>query len=237
MKETVEGRIAQVDWARLRESLNERGYAVTPPILTPAECDALAALYDHREHFRSRVDMARLRFGVGEYKYFAAPLPPIVARTRAALYERVAPIANEWSSAMRLGAPYPAQLEAFTELCRRNGQSKPTPLILRYETGGYNCLHQDLYGDVVFPIQFTVMLSRREIDYRGGEFLLLEQRPRAQSRGEAVTLEQGEGIVFATRNRPVKGPRGYYRLNVRHGVSRIHQGRRLALGIIFHDAK
>jgi hypothetical protein len=181
--------------------------------------------------------MARLRFGVGEYKYFADPLPPIVATLREELYPRVAPIANAWMELLRLEDRFPASLAEFTARCHREGQSKPTPLLLRYDAGGYNCLHQDLYGAIVFPIQFTIMLSRPGADFDGGEFLLVEQRPRAQSRGEAITLRQGEAILFATRYRPVQGSRGYYRVNVRHGVSRIERGRRVTLGVIFHDAK
>jgi uncharacterized protein len=181
--------------------------------------------------------MQRLRFGVGEYKYFARPLPPLVAALRAAVYSRLAPIANRWSSAMGGGEPYPAELARFLEICRSVGQTKPTPLLLRYEAGGYNCLHQDLYGEAAFPIQLTCLLSRRGTDFSGGEFLLIENRPRAQSRGEAITLEQGEAILFATNERPVAGSRGYYRVMMRHGVSRVRRGRRLTLGVIFHDAK
>jgi uncharacterized protein len=237
MNQGPSDRIARLEWDQILPSLDQRGFATTPALLTPAECAELAALYDDRARFRSRVEMARFRFGAGEYKYFAAPLPPIVAELREALYPRVAPIANQWVEKLRLGPPFPPTLDAFLALCRRHGQSKPTPLILRYEAGGYNCLHQDLYGEVVFPLQFTLILSRRGTDYQGGEFLLLEQRPRAQSRGEAITLEQGEAIVFATRYRPLKGARGYYRVNVRHGVSSLHAGRRYSLGIIFHDAR
>ena len=237
MNDGLSGRIARMDWEGILESLDQRGYATTPALLTPVECAELAGLYDDRTRFRSRIEMARFRFGVGEYKYFAAPLPPIVAELRAALYPRVVPIANRWNHALRSGPPFPPTLDAFLADCHRNGQTRPTPLILRYEAGGYNCLHQDLYGEVVFPLQFTFMLSRREVDYRGGEFVLLEQRPRAQSRGEVIALDQGEAILFATRYRPVKGARGYYRVNVRHGVSSIHTGRRYSLGIIFHDAK
>jgi hypothetical protein len=237
MSDGLSARIAQLDWDRILQSLDQRGYATTPALLTPAECAGLAALYNDRARFRSRVEMARFRFGAGEYKYFAAPLPPIVADLRESLYPRVVPIANQWVEKLRLGPLFPPTLDAFLALCRRHGQSRPTPLLLRYEAGGYNCLHQDLYGDIVFPLQFTLMLSRRGIDYQGGEFLLLEQRPRAQSRGEAITLEQGEAIVFATRYRPVKGSRNYYRVNVRHGISSLHAGGRYSLGIIFHDAR
>jgi hypothetical protein len=235
--EAIRPRVEAVDWVGIRAMIAERGYATTAPLLSAEECAELSGLYDNRERFRSRVDMARLRFGVGEYKYFADPLPPIVATLREELYPRVAPIANAWMELLRLEDRFPASLAEFTARCHREGQSKPTPLLLRYDAGGYNCLHQDLYGAIVFPIQFTIMLSRPGADFDGGEFLLVEQRPRAQSRGEAITLRQGEAILFATRYRPVQGSRGYYRVNVRHGVSRIERGRRVTLGVIFHDAK
>jgi uncharacterized protein len=234
---SVSTRIARIDWEAAGASLGEFGYALTGELLTPPQCDALVALYDRRECFRSRIEMSRFGFGVGEYKYFASPLPPLVAELRDLLYPRLAAIANGWVKALGEGEPFPLELSSFLHTCHRAGQTRPTPLMLRYEAGGENCMHQDLYGEVVFPIQLTCVLSRREIDYRGGEFLLLEQRPRAQSRCEAFTLEQGEAILFATRYRPVKGVRGYYRVNVRHGVSRLRQGRRFSLGIIFHDAK
>jgi uncharacterized protein len=233
----VNKRIERLDWTAIRASIDERGYAATPALLAPAECRELIALYDRRELFRNRVVMERFGYGLGEYKYFAAPLPPLVAALRSAFYERLAPIASEWMRALRLGDGYPAALEAFTEICRIAGQSRPTPLLLRYEAGGYNCMHQDLYGEVYFPLQMTFVLSRRGADFDGGEFLLTEQRPRAQSRGEAITLERGEAIIFATRWRPTRGARGYYRVNVRHGVSRLKAGRRFTLGVIFHDAK
>ncbi|MBV8450743.1 MAG: 2OG-Fe(II) oxygenase [Deltaproteobacteria bacterium] len=229
--------IAQLDWPQIRQSLQTDGFATLPPILSSEECADLTATYDVREHFRSRIVMARFRFGHGEYKYFAAPLPPIVAELRASLYPRVAPIANDWMKALRMGISFPESLDDFLEQCHRSGQMRPTPLLLRYEAGGYNCMHQDLYGEIAFPLQFTFMLSRYEKDYSGGEFLLLEQRPRAQSRCDAITLQQGAAILFATRYRPVKGTRGFYRVNVRHGISRVRNGRRFALGIIFHDAK
>jgi uncharacterized protein len=233
----IERRLAHLDWEAAAHSLDERGYTTVSGLITPAECAELTAIYDQRERFRSRVVMERLRFGVGEYKYFAAPLPQIVAALRTAIYPHLAPIANRWRRAMGLDACYPRDLEAFLRICRRAGQVKPTPLLLRYEAEGYNCLHQDLYGEVAFPIQLTCMLSRAGEDFIGGEFLLVENRPRAQSRGEAVALEQGEAIVFATSERPVTGSRGPYRVTMRHGVSRIREGRRMTLGIIFHDAQ
>jgi uncharacterized protein len=232
-----ERRLAALDWSAMARSLDERGYATIAALLAPARCAEVAAMYDERERFRSRVVMERVRFGVGEYKYFAPPLPPLVGALRAALYPHLAPIANRWGRAMGRDESYPADLERFLEICRRAGQTKPTPLLLRYEAGGYNCLHQDLYGEVAFPIQLTCQLNRGGIDFSGGEFLLVENRPRAQSRGEAVTLEQGEAIIFATSERPVAGSRGHYRVTMRHGVSRVRHGRRLTLGIIFHDAK
>jgi hypothetical protein len=235
--DTIASRVSRVDWAQLRASLEERGYATLAPILTPAECAELAGLYDRRERFRSRVDMARLRFGAGEYKYFAAPLPSLVASLREELYGRVVAIANDWMAALRLEPRFPPGLAEFLEHCHGAGQVKPTPLILRYTAGGYNCLHQDLYGEIVFPLQFTLMLSDPARDFDGGEFLLVEQRPRAQSRGDAIALQQGGAILFATRYRPVHGIRGVYRVNVRHGVSRVGRGHRMTLGIIFHDAK
>ena len=201
-----------------------------------AECAELIALYGDRDRFRSRVVMERHRYGVGEYKYFARPMPRIVEELRAAMYARLAPTANRWSQRMRSRDSYPPSLPEFLEICAAHGQTKPTPLILRYERDGYNCLHQDLYGEVAFPLQFTCALSRRGHDFEGGELLLVEQRPRAQSRGEAIALDAGEGIIFANRYRPVAGARGYHRVNMRHGVSTIRSGVRYAMGVIFHDA-
>ncbi len=233
----VEQRIDKLDWQAIRASIDDRGYATTPALLDAGECEELIGLYDRREVFRNRVVMERFGYGLGEYKYFAAPLPSMVATMRTALYERLAPIASDWMRALRLGEGFPRKLEDFAQVCRAAGQLKQTPLMLRYEAGGYNCMHQDLYGEVFFPLQMTFVLNRRETDFSGGEFLLTEQRPRAQSRGEAVTLDRGEAIIFATRWRPVRGVRGHYRVNVRHGVSRLRTGIRFSLGIIFHDAK
>ena len=230
-------RVAQLDWEQIRQAVEADGFATLAPILSPRECADFSAMYEVRERFRSRIEMARFRFGVGEYKYFAMPLPLIIAELRASLYPRVVPIANDWMRALRTGIRFPDVLDDFLDRCHRSGQTKPTPLLLRYEAGGYNCMHQDLYGEIAFPLQFTFMLSQAGKDYEGGEFLLLEQRPRAQSRGDAIALNQGAGILFATRYRPVKGARGFYRVNVRHGISRVRSGRRFALGIIFHDAK
>jgi uncharacterized protein len=230
-------RIARLDWRQIWQALEADGCATIPPILSQQECADLGAMYEVRERFRSRIEMARFRFGLGDYKYFAAPLPLIVAELRASLYRCVVPVANDWMKALRMRISFPNTLDDFLQRCHLSGQTKPTPLLLRYEAGGYNCMHQDLYGEIAFPLQFTFMLSRHGEDYTGGEFLLLEQRPRAQSRCDAITLEQGAAVLFATRYRPVKGTRGFYRVNVRHGISRVRSGRRFALGIIFHDAK
>jgi hypothetical protein len=234
---SIEKRLDELDWKAVEASLSQRGYAQTAPVLTPKECDAMVALYSKDEYFRSRIEMRRFRFGEGEYKYFQYPLPPLVQALREHAYPRLAHIANAWSHALGERGDYPASHDQFLTICRRHGQTKPTPLLLHYTSGGYNCLHQDLYGDVAFPMQLTVFLSRPNRDFTGGDFLLVEQRPRAQSRGEALAPEQGEMVIFATRYRPVQGTRGYYRINTRHGVSTVHSGSRFTLGIIFHDAK
>lgn len=230
-------RINGLDWPALERSLWEHGHARTAAVLTARDCAALTRLYPDDRRFRKRIDMARHRFGMGEYKYFAAPLPALVDELRHALYPPLAAVANRWAEA--LGAPtrYPPTLEAFLRHCAAHGQTQPTPLLLKYDPGGYNCLHQDLYGDVAFPLQAAAFLNQPGVDYTGGEFLLVEQRPRAQSVGDAILPGLGELVVFTTRERPVKGARGYYRVNVRHGVSRLHAGQRYTLGIIFHDAK
>jgi hypothetical protein len=230
-------RLARFDWAAIERSLREEGYATTPPLLAARECAALARLYGDEHRFRTTIDMARYRFGVGEYRYFAEPLPPLVAALRARGYRHLAPIANRWMEALGVAERYPADLEGFRARCAERGQRKPTPLLLRYIRGGYNCLHRDLYGALAFPFQLTCVLSRAGVDYTGGEILLVEQRPRMQSRGEVITLAQGEAVIFPTRDRPVVGSRGIFRASVRHGVSRLRSGRRLSLGIIFHDAE
>jgi hypothetical protein len=237
MSAPIPDRLARLDWAGIGASLDEWGYARTPALLTPAECAELRALFDAEVRFRSRVDMARFRFGVGEYKYFADPLPDLVGEMREHAYPPLASVANRWETALKTRVRHPADLGALLALCARRGQTKPTPLLLRYEAGGYNCLHQDLYGDVVFPIQLTVLLSEPGKDFEGGEFLLVEQRPRAQSRGSVVHLDQGEAVIFTTRHRPVASARGYYRANMRHGVSRLLSGERYTLGVIFHNAR
>jgi hypothetical protein len=234
---SIAARLAALDWAAVEAALWTEGHAVIPALLEPAECVEIARAYGEEHRFRSRIDMARYRLGSGEYKYFGHPLPDAVSELRAAAYRHLAPTARRWARA--LGAPerYPDDLVAFLARCARHGQRRPTPLLLRYEAGGYNCLHQDIYGPVAFPLQLACMLSRPGVDYTGGEFLLVEQRPRAQSRGEAVTLPQGAAVVFATRFRPVRGARGHSRAAVRHGVSRVRSGERMTLGVIFHDAE
>jgi hypothetical protein len=239
--EAIEDRIAAIDWAGVAASLDEQGFAMLPAVLDPNACDTLADLYADDARFRSRIDMSRFRFGVGEYKYFAAPLPRIVQSLREELYARLAPIANHWQERLLKSEvrnlKYPAALPAFLKHCHEAGQTRPTPLLLSYTTGGYNCLHQDIYGDVAFPLQAVFALSRDGADYHGGEFLLVEQRPRAQSRGHAIRIEHGAGLVFATRERPAAGTRGDYRVTMRHGVSTVTAGSRMTLGIIFHDGK
>ena len=217
--------------------MREVGYARLPALLTGEECASLRRLYGEDRRFRSTVDMARHRFGVGEYRYFANPLPPIVRQLRLRAYSRLVPVANRWAEALREPQRFPPALPAYLELCGRRGQTKPTPLLLRYREGGYNCLHRDLYGEEVFPIQLAIFLSRPGRDYGGGAFLLVEQRPRQQSRGEALLPEQGEGVLFATAERPVEGGRGYFRATMRHGVAPITRGERYTLGVIFHDAR
>jgi hypothetical protein len=229
-------RVASGDWQHVASDLDARGCALIERLLTPAECAALAALYPVDRHFRSRVVMERHGFGRGEYKYFSHPLPQLVVELRTALYPQLAPIANRWNAAMGVDVRYPPEHAAFIARCHAAGQVKPTPLLLRYGAGDYNCLHQDLYGEHVFPLQATILLSEAEQDFSGGEFLLTEQRPRMQSRPEVVPLRQGDAVIFAAHHRPVQGARGTYRVTLRHGVSRVRSGQRHTLGIIFHDA-
>ncbi len=233
---TWKKRLARLDWPAVWEALDHRGWA-TAPLLTPTECAGLIALWPEQDRFRSRIEMARFRFGEGAYQYFRYPLPRLIAEARAGLYPGLAAAANRWQERLGVARRFPSTLNQYLEACRREGQTKPTPLLLRYETGGYNCLHQDLYGDVAFPLQVTGFLSRRGLDYEGGEFLLVEQRPRAQSRGEAIQTDQGEMVIFTTRWRPVAGARGHFRATMRHGVSRVLRGSRYTLGIIFHNAR
>ena len=230
-------RIRACDWNQLAAGLDARGYGVIDRLIGSKECAALARLYERDDLFRSRVVMARHGYGRGEYKYFGYPLPRIVARVRTALYPYLAEIANRWQKAMGSALHYPAQHADFIARCHRAGQRRPTPLLLKYGTDDYNCLHQDLYGEHVFPLQLTILLSRAGEDFSGGEFVLTEQRPRMQSRVEVVPLHQGDAVVFAVHQRPVQGARGIYRVTLRHGVSRVRSGRRLTAGIIFHDAR
>ena len=228
--------IATQDWDHIAATLDARGCAATGPLLSAAECGALARFYDSAEGFRSRVVMARHGFGQGEYRYFSYPLPPVVQALRESVYARLAPAANAWAGRMGQAADFPPGLDAQLARCHAAGQARPTPLLLRYGAGDYNCLHQDLYGPLHFPLQLTVLLSEPGVDFDGGEFVLVEQRPRMQSRAEVVGLRQGEGVIFATSQRPVQGSRGSYRVTMRHGVSRVRRGHRHTLGVIFHDA-
>ncbi|MBR0680661.1 2OG-Fe(II) oxygenase [Roseomonas eburnea] len=232
----IADRVAGLDWARIEAELDAFGCATTGPLLAAQDCADLAALYDREDGFRSRVVMARHGFGRGEYKYFATPLPAPVAELRREFWPRLAPVANRWNAAMGLAPRFPARHADFLARCHAAGQTRPTPLLLRYEAGDYNCLHQDLYGEHVFPLQVAILLSSPARDFTGGEFVLTEQRPRMQSRAEVVPLTQGEGVIFAVHHRPVAGTRGSYRVNLRHGVSRLRSGRRHTLGVIFHDA-
>ena len=233
----VEKRVAELDWQRIAGDLDAHGCAVVPALLAPGECKSVEALYATENLFRSRVMMAHHGYGRGEYKYFAYPLPTHVAALREALYSPLAQIANAWNTKMKIEIRYPDNHSDFLARCHRAGQRRPTPLILKYETGDYNCLHQDLYGDHVFPLQVAFLLSAPERDFTGGEFVLTEQRPRMQSRAEVVPLRQGDGVIFPVHHRPVQGTRGIYHVVMRHGVSRLRSGHRHTLGIIFHDAK
>jgi hypothetical protein len=229
-------RLAALDWERISAALDQAGCATTPPLLTEEECGSLIALYPDDGRFRSRVVMERHGFGRGEYKYFGYPLPTLVDALRRALYPRLVPVANHWRRSLGQRGRLPERLDDFLSRCHAAGQRRPTPLVLRYGAGDYNCLHQDIYGDLVFPLQVTVLLSRPGVDFTGGEFLLVEQRPRAQSRGEVVPLGRGEAVIFAVHHRPVRGKRGTHRVTLRHGVSRIRSGERYSLGVILHDA-
>lgn len=224
------------DWQELELLLDQDGCAKLEGLLARRECEELAALYDHDEGFRSRVVMARHGYGRGEYKYFEYPLPPLVAALRAAFYPKLVTVANHWNEALGVEARFPEEQARYLELCHAAGQSRPTPLLLRYGAGDYNCLHQDLYGELVFPLQVAVLLAEPERDFTGGEFVLTEQRPRTQSKPLVVPLRQGDAVVFAVNQRPVTGTRGVYRVKMRHGVSRLHSGQRHTLGLIFHDA-
>jgi uncharacterized protein len=230
-------RVNLLDWQHIGRELNGSGNAVLNGILTRRECEVLARLYVNDEVFRSRIVMTRHGFGRGEYKYCRYPLPDIIQGLRTAFYENLAPIANQWNQAMGIGIRYPPKHADFIQRCHDAGQIRPTPLLLQYGAGDYNCLHQDLYGEHVFPIQVAFLLSEPGRDFTGGEFVLVEQRPRMQSRPEVVPLHQGEAVAFAVHHRPVQGTRGAYKVNLRHGVSRLRSGQRYTLGIIFHDSK
>ena len=228
--------VGRLDWARIESDLDARGNALIERLITPEQCIELATLYADDSHFRSRVVMARHGYGRGEYRYFRYPLPEGVATLRQTLYPHLAPIANRWNEAMDIAVRYPQAHEEFLARCHAAGQTRPTPLLLQYVAEDYNCLHQDMYGEHVFPLQVAILLSEPQRDFEGGEFVLTEQRPRMQSRPEIVPLRQGDAVIFAVHHRPVHGARGVYRVNLRHGVSRIRSGKRHTLGIIFHDA-
>jgi hypothetical protein len=226
-----------LDWQRIASELDEHGCAIAGPLLPPETCAQLIDSYDDDAHFRSKIVMARHGFGQGEYKYFAAPLPQTIATLRARFYPPLAEIANRWNERLGVATRFPDNLDAFLARCHKAGQTRPTPLLLKYGPGDYNCLHQDLYGEHVFPLQLAILLSGPGRDFTGGEFVLTEQRPRRQSRVEVVPLRQGEGVIFPVHHRPVAGTRGTYRVTMRHGVSRLRSGHRMTLGVIFHDAK
>lgn len=234
---SAEARVAAHDWTALGAELDSHGCAVIPGLLTAGDCRRIAALYPEPGHFRSHIIMARHGFGKGEYRYFSYPLPRLIGDLRTALYPRLAGIANDWNARMGMDHRYPADHAQYLRQCHDAGQTRPTPLLLQYGPGDFNCLHQDLYGDLAFPIQVAILLSEPGRDFTGGEFVLTEQRPRMQSRVEVVPLRQGDAVAFAVHNRPVRGTKGNYRVNLRHGVSRVRQGQRHTVGIIFHDAR
>jgi len=233
----IGARVRSIDWTRVSQALDAQGSAVLEHLLLPDECLALATLYPKDELFRSRVVMSRHGFGRGEYKYFKYPLPELIAELRTTVYPHLVEIANRWNESMGINVRFPAKHADFITRCHHAGQTKPTPLLLQYGAEDYNCLHQDLYGEHVFPLQLAILLSEPGRDFHGGEFVMTEQRPRMQSRAEVVPLRQGDGVVFAVHNRPVRGTRGVYRVNLRHGVSRVRSGHRHTLGVIFHDAE
>jgi uncharacterized protein len=232
----IGARVNAIDWHKVEEDLDRFGCATVAQLLTPAQCNALSALYSSDELYRSRVVMARHGFGRGEYKYYGYPLPEMIGTLRETVYPNLVPVANRWNEVMRIDTRYPPNHADFIDTCHAAGQVRPTPLILQYAEGDYNCLHQDLYGDHVFPLQMAILLSVPGRDFTGGEFVMTEQRPRMQSRAEVVPLTQGDAVIFAVHNRPVNGTRGPYRVNLRHGVSRLRSGHRHTVGVIFHDA-
>lgn len=234
--DSIKQKTATLQWSSIAESLNEKGYAVVPEFFTSDECNTLASLYDDASLFRKTVVMERHRFGLGEYKYFNYPLPHTIATVRGSIYPFLSAVANTWMKALNINTVFPKELETLHEQCRANNQMKPTVLILKYGTGGFNTMHQDIYGDVYFPIQAVVMLSQPGEDYTGGEFVLTEQVPRAQSKAIVLKPNKGDMLIFTTNFRPAKGSKDYYRANMKHGISEVHSGKRMAIGIIFHDA-
>jgi len=235
--DSIPQKTATMNWAEVGENLNKKGYSLVPSFLTHEECDSLAALYNNNELYRKTVVMERHNYGLGEYRYFDYPLPDMLSSIRREVYPYLSAVANDWMKALRIDKHFPAQHEALLKQCSAVNQVKPTALILKYGTGGFNTLHQDLYGDVYFPMQAVIMLSDAGKDYTGGEFVLVEQMPRAQSKAIVLTPKKGDMLIFTTNFRPAKGSRGYYRANMKHGVSAVHSGQRMALGIIFHDAE
>jgi uncharacterized protein len=236
-KMTIEERLEKIDWDSVAASLSAGGFAQLPALLAAEECRSLGESYARADLFRSRIDMAQYRFGRGEYQYFSYPLPPLVEDLRQSLYTRLVVVANRWTELLQSGSPFPPQLDQLLALCHQSGQTRPTPLLLRYGPGDYNCLHQDIYGEIAFPFQVVFFLSEPERDYGGGEFLLVEQAPRSQAMGRALRPHQGEAVLITTRHRPAQGKRGPYKVAVRHGVSPVTAGSRYTLGIIFHDAQ
>jgi uncharacterized protein len=236
-EKSVQRRVVTADWDRVGADLDAQGFAVLPALLGAKDCRMVSSLYPDEARFRSHIVMARHGFGRGEYKYFAYPLPDLIASLRTAIYPHLSHIANRWNESMRIDVRYPAEHEAFLRRCHDAGQTRPTPLLLQYGAGDFNCLHQDLYGEHVFPLQIAVLLSEPDDDFTGGEFVLTEQRPRMQSRAAVVPLRRGDAVAFAVHHRPVRGTKGVYRVNLRHGVSVVRTGRRHTLGLIFHDAK
>lgn len=233
----IKARVENLDWESIQNELDEQGFAKLPAILTKEECEFFMEMYGEEESYRTTINMTRYRFGNGEYKYFSYPLPDILQHLRESFYLELAKTANRWLSYLKKTEQYPEQLQDFLNTCEEFNQTRPTPLLLKYETGGFNCLHQDLYGDLFFPFQVVFVLNQREKDFSGGESLIVEQIPRAQSRGHVITLEQGSALIFPTNHRPVLGKKGYYKNTVRHGVSTVISGERYGLGIIFHDSK
>jgi uncharacterized protein len=234
---SIAGRVDTLDWSKIEKDLSENGFALTSPVLSGAECDSLIEIFARDSIYRKVVDMARHGFGRGVYKYFSYPLPPLVQELRESIYPHLVETANEWSKALRTSQVYPATLKKYLDICKAAGQLRPTPLLLRYEPGDFNCLHQDKYGEAAFPMQIAIFLSEPGVDFTGGEFVMVEQIPRAQSKASVLLPRQGQMVIFTNQDHPVKSKRGYYRAKMRHGVSALHSGMRYTLGIIFHDAE